>query len=123
MSDQMEAVTDGLDELEKMLSNYSKRIENPVKILEVGAKALAEDVKRLPRPRSSMSGSGYTHLLDTVGYTVKGEEVETGWGKYYGPMVEKGTKKMKGTPHFRTTFDRNKEKYYKLMIDYYSKGV
>lgn len=106
----------GFTELEKMLSDYIGKVDNATEILQIGAKAFVDDVKRLPKPRSNISKSGYTHLLDTITYKKIKSEVEAGWGKYYGPMVEKGTKKMSGTPHFVTTFQRNKEKYYKLMI-------
>ena len=74
------------------------------------------DVRKLPKPRSSIRKVGYTHLLDTVTYRRKNGEVEAGWGKYYGPMVDKGTKKMSATPHFAPTFERNKEKYYNAML-------
>ena len=107
---------DGMKDLEDLLAEYVKKIENPTEILEVGAKALAEDVRRLPKPRSMVKKGGYTHLLDTVAYQKRNGEIEVGWGKYYGPMVEKGTKKMKGTPHFSPTFKKNKEKYYDAML-------
>lgn len=106
----------GFEELEEMLSNYVSKVDNVTEILQIGAKAFVDDVRKLPKPRSSVSKSGYTHLLDTITYKKTKTEVEAGWGKYYGPMVEKGTTKMRGTPHFATTFQRNKEKYYKLMI-------
>ena len=107
----------GLDDLEQQLSDFLKGIERPLEILKVGAKLLVEDVRKLPKPRSSMQGAGYTHLLDTVTYEVANDEIEVGWGKYYGPMVEKGTKRMSGTPHLQPTFQANKEKYYKKMMD------
>lgn len=114
----------GFEELEEQLSNFLKDIEDPITILEVGAKALVNDVRKLPKPRSKMSGVGYTHLIDTVTYRRTGKEIETGWGKYYGPMVEKGTKRMKkgGTPHLSTTFERNKERYYEKMIEKIYRG-
>lgn len=115
MSD-IEVYDAGFAELEKMLSDYMGKVDNVTEILQVGAKSFADDVKRLPKPRSNFSKSGYTHLLDTVMCKKTKNEVEVGWGKYYGPMVEKGTTKMRGTPHFTPTFRRNKEKYYKLMI-------
>lgn len=112
-----EIYTDGFDEFSKMLGEFKKRTEvkNVTKVLEIGARQLVEDVRALPRPRSQINTPGYTHLLDTMTYKVEGEEVEVGWGKYYGPMVENGTMKMKGTEHLRPTFNRNKEKYYKNM--------
>ena len=112
-----EIYTDGFDEFVKMLEEFKKRTEvkNVTKVLEIGAKQLTEDVRALPRPRSQINAPGYTHLLDTMTYKVAGEEVEVGWGKYYGPMVENGTTKMNGTEHLRTTFKRNRGKYYKNM--------
>lgn len=107
---------EGFTELEDMLSDYLGKVDNVTEILEIGAKSFINDVKRLPKPRSNVSKSGYTHLLDTVTYKKIKGEVEAGWEKYWGPMVEKGTTKMRGTPHFAPTFRRNKEKYYKLMI-------
>ena len=106
----------GFDELEKLLEEYAKKSENFLEILEVGSRALVEDVRRLPSPRSRMNGAGYTHLLDTVTYKKVNGEIEVGWGKYYGPMVERGTVKMRGTRHLSVTFEINKEKYYQKMI-------
>ena len=112
-----EIYTDGFDEFSKMLEEFKKRTEvkNVTKVLEIGARQLVEDVRGLPRPRSQMNAPGYTHLLDTVTYQTQGEEVVVGWGKYYGPMVENGTVKMKGIEHVKPTFERNSEKYYKNM--------
>lgn len=112
----MDIYDTGLDDLEKQLMDFVKTIDNPLEILQVGAKALVDDVRRLPRPRSSMTGAGYTHLLDTVTHKIAGDEVEAGWGKYYGPMAERGTKRMSGTPHLAPAFNANKEKYYKKMM-------
>lgn len=39
-----------------------------------------------------------------------------GWGKYYGPMLEHGTKKMSAKAHLKPLFEQNKERYYKKMI-------
>lgn len=112
----------GLDELEKQLSEFVKGVDKPLEVLKVGAKLLVEDVRKLPKPRSSMRGAGYTHLLDTVTYKAANDEIEVGWGKYYGPMKERGTKKMSATPHLAPTFQTNKEKYYKKMMDKFYEG-
>ena len=112
----------GFDELEQLLSDFMKSTDKPIEILKVGAKSLVEDVRKLPKPRSSMQGAGYTHLLDTLTYKIADNEIEVGWGKYYGPMAEKGTKKMRGTPHLNPTFQANKEKYYKKMMDKFYEG-
>lgn len=115
---QMEYYDEGFDELSDLLSGYLEKIENTTEILEIGAKELVSDVRKLPSPRSRMNGSGYTHLLDTVAWKRAVNEIEVGWGKYYGPMVEKGTRRMRAHPHMRTVVERNKERYYKKMIDY-----
>ena len=106
----------GLEDLEKILSEYAKKTDNVMEVLEIGATEFVNDVRKLPKPRSNVRKSGYTHLLDTIAKDKKIGEIEVGWGKYYGPMVEKGTVKMKGFPHFAPTFERNKEKYYRKMI-------
>ena len=107
---------DGLMNLENILSEYAKKADNFMDALEIGATELVNDVRKLPKPRSDVRKSGYTHLLDSVTKNKTTKEIEVGWGKYYGTMVEKGTKRMRGTPHFAPTFEKNKEKYYKKMI-------
>lgn len=107
----------GFDELEKLLAEIEKKADNVIPILEVGVKEFVNDVRRQPRPRSQIAKGGYTHLLDTVTYKVRRDEIETGWGKYYGPMVEKGTVKMRARSHMLPAFERNKERYYKKMIE------
>lgn len=111
--------TDGLDSLQKMLKELAEKAEpsNVERAMEKGAQALANDVRALPKPRSQITKSGYTHLLDSVTLRKNKGEIEVGWGKYYGPMVENGTRKMSAQPHMRPTFNRNKDKYYKLMVD------
>ncbi len=115
MSDFLEDA--GFEELINELEKYSGKAgkESVVKALETGAKALMEDVASLPKPRSAVAKGGYTHLLDTVTYRRTGDEVETGWGKYYGPMVEKGTVKMNGIAHMAPTYERNRKKYEEKM--------
>lgn len=108
---------DGFDALEKLLGEYSEKADNVIEILEVGAREFVNDARKLPRPRSMIKRPGYAHLIDTIAYQRNKDEVEVGWGKYYGPMVEKGTRKMKGTPHIKPLFNGNREKYYKKMIE------
>ena len=68
------------------------------------------------RSRSEIRKAGYTHLLDTVTHKTINDEVEVGWGKYYGPMVERGARTMKKAhPHISTTFKNNKKSYYQVM--------
>lgn len=105
----------GFDDFSSLLEKYIGKVEkeNVMKVLEVGAEELARDVRALPKPRRP--GGGCTHMLDSVTTKRRGEEVEVGWGKYYGPFVERGTKKMNSQPHMKPTFERNKEKYYDKM--------
>lgn len=105
----------GFDELADLLKEYEITDEKVMKALETGASLLTTDARRLPRPRSSLSGTGYTHLIDTITFKRNKKEIEVGWGKYYGPMVEKGTKRMRGTPHITPLFMANKEKYYQVI--------
>ena len=101
-----------MENLKKIIS----KVEKPEKILEIGAKEFTQDLKKLPKPISQIKKSGYTHLIRTFAYRQKGKEFEVGWGKYYGPMVENGTEKMNEQPHLYPLWDKNKEKYYKLML-------
>lgn len=105
-----------IKDLEKLLSEYAKKADNVMDILEIGAAEFVSDVRKLPKPRSDVRKSGYTHLIDSVTKEREKKEIKVGWGKYYGPMVERGTRKMKATPHFAPTFEKNKEKYYKKMM-------
>lgn len=98
------------------MQEYIKNIENPTKILLVGAEEFVKDLSKLTKPMSQIKKSGYTHLIDSFTYRVKKDEVEVGWGKYYGPMVEHGTTKMNKQPHLYPLWNKNKEKYYKLML-------
>lgn len=93
-----------------------KNVEKPTDVFLVGAKEFVKDLLKLPKPISRIRKAGYTHLIDSFAYKVKKYEVEAGWGKYYGPMVEHGTNKMNEQPHLYPLWDKNKEKYYKLMI-------
>lgn len=107
----------GFDEFSKMLEKYMENtdMEGVLNVLNIGAESLVQDVRALPRPRSQRGGGGWTHLLDTVTQKKNGEEIEVGWGKYYGVFLEKGTCKMSAQPHIASTFEQNKEKYYEKM--------
>lgn len=107
---------DGFQDLSKMLEDCINKVENVVDILEVGAKELVNDALKLPKPMSKIRKAGYTHLVNSFSYRKKNNEIETGWGKYYGPMVENGTVKMNARPHLYPLWEKNKEKYYKTMI-------
>ncbi len=107
----------GFEELENELSNLLKNIENPIEILEVGAKEFVHDLLKLTKPYSKIRTSGYTHLVDSFAYEIRDDEIEVGWGKYYGSMVEDGTRMTPSQPHLQPMFERNNEKYYKKMIE------
>ncbi len=111
MADSYHGFEEFSEQLEKYIANCET--EKVMSVLEEGANEFVKDVRALPQPRRP--GSGYTHLLDSVTTKRNGEEVEVGWGKYYGIMVERGTCKMLARPHMRPTFERNAEKYYKKM--------
>lgn len=107
---------DGFQDLASIIENYAKSADNVVEVLEVGAKEFVNDLLKLPKPISKIRKSGYTHLIDSFSYKKRRNEVEAGWGKYYGPIVEKGTEKMNAKAHLYPLWDKNKEKYYKTMI-------
>lgn len=103
-------------DLEEIVSKYAKGAENIMEVLELGAKQFVGDLLKLPKPISKIRRAGYTHLVNCFAYRKKGREVEAGWGKYYGPMLERGTKKMNAQEHMYPLWDKNKEKYYKTML-------
>ena len=107
----------GFEELAELIKSYELTEEKKINALEAGAKALVSDVRRLPKPMSKIRAPGYTHLLYTVTCKRAKKEIEVGWGKYYGPMVENGAKTMKGrgTPHIYPTFQKNRKKYYGIV--------
>lgn len=108
---------DGFSDLFNELEEAIKKTENTQDVLLVGAKELVKDLLKLTKPYSKIKKAGYTHLVDTFAYRKYGnKEVEVGWGKYYGRMVEDGTSKTYSQPHLKPTFERNKNKYYSLML-------
>lgn len=112
----------GLTELSKDLEKYISSSENPQQILEIAAKEFVKDLLKLPKPISEIKKSGYTHLIETFCYELKNNgDIDVGWGKYYGKFVEDGTTKMKAQPHLVPTFEKNKDKYYRKMLEKYYK--
>lgn len=107
---------DGFQELSDMLEKYIVNTDTVIDVLEAGAKQFINDVLKLPKPMSKIRKAGYTHLVNSFSYRKKNNEIEAGWGKYYGPMVENGTVKMNARQHFYPLWEKNKEKYYKTMI-------
>lgn len=114
---------EGLAELEETFKDLIKRADDMMSVLQEGADAFVADLKKLPAPRSSINKSGYTHLLDTFTSKQEKDQVLVGWGKYYGPIVEGGSVKMRARPHFKSTFKRNAAKYYKIMNDKILGGI
>lgn len=106
----------GFEALSEMLEKYADKADNFIDVLEVGAKEFVNDLLKLPKPISKIRKAGYTHLINSFAYRKKKNEIEAGWGKYYGPMVEHGTEKMDANPHIHPLWDKNKEKYYKAML-------
>lgn len=109
-------------DLEDIFKDYMEKADNALEILQAGADEFVKDLKHLPSPRSDIAKAGYTHLIDTFASRPDGEDVLVGWGKYYGPMVESGTRKMTARPHFHPLFERNKIKYYNLMVNKFHGG-
>lgn len=122
---EVEFTTSGLKEFQEMMNDFLKKAsdENVTRVLKKGADAFTKDLLKLPKPRSRIHAAGYTHMVNSFANRINGKEVEVGWGKYYGPMVEHGTRKMKSQPHLKPTFKSNSQKYYKIMTDELWKGV
>lgn len=110
-------VYNSFNDLINEVNEYISKSQNFTTILEAGAKCFVNDLLKLPKPYSKIRKSGYTHLVDTFTYKKNKTDIEVGWGKYYGRMVEDGTKKMKSQPHMYPLFEKNKEKYYKKMLE------
>ena len=79
---------EGFQDLADIINKYVNGAENITEILEEGAKEFVSDLLKLPKPISKIRKAGYTHLINSFSYRKKTKEVEVGWGKYYGPMVE-----------------------------------
>lgn len=108
---------DFYNDLVSDLSGLITKAEKPMKILEIGAKAFTKDLLKLTNPHSRIRKSGYTHLVDSFCYEVAKNEIKVGWKKYYGRMVEEGTRLVNQQPHLKPTFEKNKDKYYTEMIN------
>lgn len=107
---------DGFQDLANIIEHYAKSAENAMIGIEAGAKEFIKDALKLPKPMSKIRKAGYTHLVRSFAYRNKQKEIEAGWGKYYGPMVEHGTVNMNANPHVYPLWDKNREKYYKTML-------
>lgn len=114
---------EGFKELVETVNGYIESVDNSMEILEVGANEFTMDLLRLAKPMSKIRKSGYTHLIKSFSYKKKKDEIEVGWGKYYGPMLEHGTQNMNSQPHINPLWNKNKEKYYKLMLTKADKNI
>ncbi len=113
----MSNMYDGFNDLMEEVKKYIANVENSEDIIEIEVKEFVKDLKKLTKPISQIHKSGYTHLIHTFSYRKKEKEFEVGWGKYYGPMVENGTKNMSARTHLRPCFEKNKEKYYSKIYE------
>ena len=107
---------EGFKDLADIIEKYADNAENFIEAQELGAKEFVNDLLKLPKPMSKIRKAGYTHLVRSFSYRKKKDEIEVGWGKYYGPMVEHGTKNMDENPHVYPLWNINKGKYYKTML-------
>ena len=112
----------GLDDFSDLIAQYSEKLsqDKVLDILESGAEELAADGRKLPSPLSKIKAPGYTHLVKTISTKVNRSrrEIEVGWGKYYGPIVEDGApgrQKHRRNAHLIPLYTRNQKKYYELM--------
>lgn len=108
----------GFDDLESILKEYGEQVSESkiIDVLEVGADEFVKILNKLPRPKSKITAPGYKHLVNSFSYKKNKRQVEVGWGKYYGPMQERGTSHNKANPHLMPAWERNKEVVYKKMI-------
>lgn len=108
----------GFEDFEELLKRYSGNVssDKALDAVEEGAKEFVNDLLRLPKPRSQITKAGYTHIVSTFALERTDSGIKVGWGKYYGPMLEHGTKKMSAKAHLKPLFEQNKERYYKKMI-------
>lgn len=111
-----EAMDDGFEELQNILKKFEISEDEVLRAMEGTAKELCADLRKLPKPRSNVRKAGYTHLIDTFAYKREKNEIEVGWGKYYGPMVENGTVRAHVTPHLRPYFKVNQKRIYDTVI-------
>lgn len=100
----------------KELEDEIKKADKVEEKLERAAKLFVSDLNRLATPYSNIRKSGYTHLVRSFSYKKNNDEYEVGWGKYYGPMVEKGTTKMSSQPHLEPLYKTNEEKYTQILL-------
>ena len=103
----------GFSDFSDLLKSYVDVVDNIMDEEEKIAEDFVQDLLKLPKPKSAISKPGYTHMVDSFTYRRKDEEIEVGWGKYYCPMVENGTRKMRAQPHLKPLWNQNQDKYIK----------
>ena len=113
---------EGLEDIQQLLQEMAQKVDadNLKQALLAGASECASDANRLPKPISRINSPGYTHLLSSISARMmEGNAVgaEVGWGKFYGRMVEKGTRKMAARAHLIPMFERNANTYYQTIVD------
>lgn len=114
----------GLEDFENEIKRMAERFASEdaaLDVMEAGVKEFVRDLRRLPKPRSQINKAGYTHLVDTFTWERTETTIKVGWGKYYGPMLEHGTRKMKAQAHLKPLFERNKVNYYRTMIQEFNR--
>ena len=110
----------GFNELLGDLKSMAGISENDIlDSIEEAAGAFVDDLLKLPRPRSRISAGGYTHLVDSFALKREKSEIVVGWGKYYGPFVERGTRRKNypAQPHLIPTWNRNEDRYIQMIRD------
>lgn len=106
---EFEGYLDLSKQLEKILDSTDKVMDYQEEI----AQDFVDDLLKLPKPMSDIKKAGYTHLVRTFSYerNEKKKDIVVGWGKYYGRMVEQGTRRMNEQAHMVPTWNRNQNNY------------
>lgn len=115
-----EGLSDLQDQLADLVENTSR--DKVEKALKDAAEQIASDGRKLPYPLSKIMQPGYTHLVRSITAAEGSKssavpEYVIGWGKAYGGMVEKGTKKFTNRAHLVPMYERNKEQYLKIIVN------
>ena len=118
MDDDFSGLTDLENDLAKLADAASdSRVHTA---LTAGASEFVTDLRKLPYPISDIRKPGYTHMVEKFTYAddtrSKSPQVLAGWGKYYGRMVEHGTKLMRAQPHLEPLYSKGKKRYEATMV-------
>lgn len=113
---------EGLEDIQQTLLEMAQKVdkEHLKEALYAGAVECASDANKLPKPISRINSPGYTHLLASISARMMeggATGAEVGWGKFYGRMVEKGTRKMAPRAHLIPMFEKNANNYYQKIVD------